>query len=161
MVRELNHTFITLVSKIAGVPSMDESQSISCVNTLYKIHAKIIGSRMGEVVPNLLLGNQVAFIVGRLIGEKFKLAKEMNDKFGCKSTPRWFCMLIDFCKAFDTLAWSAIDNTLTRMGFLEGFQWILYQRYMTPSFSVLCDRDLMTIITNQRELQLGDPISPI
>lgn len=60
----LNHTFITLVPKVAGADSMEQFRPISCVNSLYKIHAKILADRLAEVVPDLISGNQAAFVGG-------------------------------------------------------------------------------------------------
>lgn len=40
MLREINHTFITLVPKVVGAKSMSKFMSISYVNSLYKIQAK-------------------------------------------------------------------------------------------------------------------------
>lgn len=46
MVRELNHTFITLVPKIQEVERMENFRPIFYVNTLYKIHTKLLADRL-------------------------------------------------------------------------------------------------------------------
>lgn len=159
--RQLNHTFITLVLKDVGAEMMGQFHPISCINSLYKIHAKIIVDQLAMVVPNLISGNQAAFMGERHIEEQFKLAKEMTRSFGQKSTPRRFCMTVDLRKAFDTLSWSAIDATLAVMGFSEEVRQMLDQCYCTTSFSVLCDDEPMARFESQRELRQGDPISPL
>lgn len=65
MVWELNNTFVTLVPKTKGAEELDEFCPISCVNTLYKIHSKLMTDRMTEVVSNLVSGNQAAFLAGK------------------------------------------------------------------------------------------------
>lgn len=134
MVREVNHTFITLVPKLQGTERIEDFCPISCINSLYKIHAKLIVDILGEVVPSLTYGNQATFTSSRFIGEQIKLAREMTNGFNCKSTPCRFCMTIDLCKAFDTISWSVIDNTLIGMGFSDDFQQIINQCYLTPSY---------------------------
>lgn len=44
MVREMNHTFITLILKLSGNEYLEHFQPISYVNRLYKIHAKILAT---------------------------------------------------------------------------------------------------------------------
>lgn len=61
---------------------MEQFRSISCVNSLYKIHAKIIADQLVVMVLELILGDQAAFVRGMHIEELFKLAKEMMRGFG-------------------------------------------------------------------------------
>lgn len=104
MVWELNHTFMTLVPKIQGVEHMDEFQPISCVNTFYKIHAKMLGDRLAEVVTLLQSKNHATFVSGRLTRDQFKLGKDMVNGFNRKATPKWFCMSVVLKKAFDNIS---------------------------------------------------------
>lgn len=121
LMREVNHTFIMLVSKVEGAERMEEFRPISYMNTIHKIHAKLIVGRLAEVVPDLLSRIQVAFTARWLIGEHYKRAKEMVHYFGHKSTLRCFCMFVDLRKTCDTIYWLAIKATLTILGFSVDF----------------------------------------
>lgn len=81
IMRELNHTVITLVLKVVGADRMADVRPISCMNSLCKIYAKIPVDRMGEVVPQLLSKNEATFMPRRLIGEHFTLTREMVQGF--------------------------------------------------------------------------------
>lgn len=100
MVRQLNHTFITLICKVERAASVEEFRLISCVIFLHKIHSKLLAYRMQKVTPFLISENQAAFIVGRLISDQGKLAKELIAGFGRKATPKRFCMIVDLKKGF-------------------------------------------------------------
>lgn len=67
MVRAMNHTFITLIPKMEGATRIEEFWPISCGNTIYEIHAKILADRLKHITPYLLLENQAAFMKNRHI----------------------------------------------------------------------------------------------
>lgn len=103
MVREVNRTFITLISKMKGVEQMEEFRSISCVGAIYKLHAKLLTGRLSIVSLFLISPAQAVFVEGRQLSNHYKLAWEMVNGFGRKATPRCFCLSIDLRKAFDTV----------------------------------------------------------
>lgn len=42
MLRQVNHTFLTLIPKIQGASDLTDFRPISCVNTTYKVLSKLI-----------------------------------------------------------------------------------------------------------------------
>lgn len=42
IVRKMNHTFITLIPKVEGLERLEDFRKISCMNSIYKIHADIM-----------------------------------------------------------------------------------------------------------------------
>lgn len=42
MVRELNHTFVMLVLKVKGAKALEVFRPIFYINTMYKIHLKLL-----------------------------------------------------------------------------------------------------------------------
>lgn len=54
MVRETNHTLITLIPKINGEKEIDQFKPILCTNNIYKIHTKFLANRLGKITPYLL-----------------------------------------------------------------------------------------------------------
>lgn len=65
MVRQLNHTFLTLISKIQGAERMEEFCPISVINTLYKIHAKLIAGKLAVITLDIISNNQATFVASR------------------------------------------------------------------------------------------------
>lgn len=94
---------------------------------------------------------KIKFASKSLIGEHFKLAKEMTHGFQQCFTPRRFWHI----------AWMTFDETLSSMGFFEDFHRILDRCYQTTSYFVLYDGESTTRFSNQRGIQQGDPIFPI
>lgn len=116
MVHKMNSTFLTLITKVVSVENLEEFHHVSCVNTIYKLHTKILVDRLAMVVPDLLSTNQGAFTKGRQIANQFCLAREMIHSYGKKSTLLRDCMSIDLQKTFDSINWEAIDSSLESFG---------------------------------------------
>ena len=62
LIKELNHTFITLVSKRTNASQSSDYRPISCCNTLYKFITKILANRLQRVIDGLICENQHAFL---------------------------------------------------------------------------------------------------
>lgn len=72
-------------------------------------------------MPRTISAKQSAFIKGRLLMENVLLATELvKDYHKANVTPRC-AMKIDISKAFDSVQWSFLLNSLVAMGFQEPF----------------------------------------
>lgn len=105
MVREMNHTFLTLILKIEGAKRMEDFRPIFCVNLIYESHSKMMAERLAQVVPFLLSPVQEAFTSGRYIASQYKIAREMMNGFSRKVTAWRFCLSLDLKKVFDSIDW--------------------------------------------------------
>lgn len=61
LIKEINHTFVTLVPKTTCATSLADYRPISCCNVLYKCLSKVLCNRLKQVVGELISGNQCAF----------------------------------------------------------------------------------------------------
>ena len=61
--KEINHTNITLISKVKSLESIMEFRPIS----LCKLVAKVLANRLKTVLPSIISKNQNAFQVGKVI----------------------------------------------------------------------------------------------
>lgn len=109
------------------------------------------------VVLDLLSHNQEAFTKGRHIADQIKLAKEMLNGFGRRTTASRFCMSMDLRKFFDSISWSAINATLEGFGFSIEMHFILKECYSTPSFFILNDGEPIELLKSQRGLRQDFP----
>jgi len=65
ILKQLNHTFLTLIPKTNEASSLTDYRPISCCNVVYKIISKILSNRLKMVVGELISLNQCAFFKGR------------------------------------------------------------------------------------------------
>ena len=89
---------------------------ITLLNTDYKIAAKVIANRVKSVLPSLINYDQTGFMKGRFIGENIRLIDCIIQYATEKNIPG-LLLFIDFEKAFDSLEWSFIFDTLRFFGF--------------------------------------------
>ena len=78
--------------------------------------AKSIANRIKLVLPNLINHDQAGFVKGRFIGENIRLIDSIIQYATEKNIPG-LLLFIDFEKAFDSLEWSFIHDTLRSYGF--------------------------------------------
>ncbi|XP_026399752.1 uncharacterized protein LOC113295636 [Papaver somniferum] len=125
MLKEANSTFLTLVVKCDNPSRVTDYRPISCCNVIYKCIAKIISIRMKRILQDLISANQSAFVSGRAIQDNILVDHEIVRNYHrISGTPR--CSLkIDLKKAYDTVSWKTVIDTMKKMGFYDQFlQWI-------------------------------------
>ena len=122
LLRELNHTYITLILKVQGAYNFNQFKPISLCNVCYKVILKIIVFRLRPLLNKMIDTTQVTFIPDRNIAKNMILAQEivhnfrtMRKKKGCIG------LKIDFQKAYDRMEWSFLLTTLKAFGFCERF----------------------------------------
>jgi len=77
LLKALNHTLLTLISKCTEARTLAEYRPISCCNLLYKFISMVLCNRLKQVVGCLISENQNAFLQGRNITDCILLAHEM------------------------------------------------------------------------------------
>ena len=159
LVRQLNHTFLTLVPKSTTASSLNDFRPIACCNLIYKLITKILANRLQMVINDLISLNQSAFLKGRQISDCSLLAHELirdfNNPMGSRA-----CMKIDLRKAFDSVNREFIYYILHCMGF--PYTWIewIQECISTPTFSVMVDGSPAGFFHSNRGIRQGDPLSP-
>jgi hypothetical protein len=158
LLKGINTSYIALIPKVAGNSSFNDYRPISLLNGLYKIIAKILATRLKELMWCVVSPSQSAFIVGRNILDSVLIANEMLDSMKSRSCQGFFLKL-DFRKAFDIVSWSYLNDVMGYMKF--GARWrkwimacvstirlsVLINGSPTPEFVVSCG------------LRQGDPFS--
>ena len=112
LLKELNQTIVTLIPKTKCPKNVSEFRPISCCNTLYKCIAKVIGNRIGQILPDLILENQGGFMHGRLIVHNVMVVKDLVRHYGRKSIQPSCMKKLDLQKAYDTVDWSLLREML-------------------------------------------------
>lgn len=77
MSKTFNHTFIALIPKTSQAARVDQYRPISLCNIILKIITMIIASRLRNLLEDIVLPNQAAFIPKRVISDNFIINHEM------------------------------------------------------------------------------------
>jgi len=104
LLKEVNHTFITLIPKVANPETSAQFRPISLCNTLYKILAKILVNRMRPILQRIIHPAQSAFIPHRTIHDNILIAHEIVNKFKhLKGKKGYVALKLDMEKAYDRI----------------------------------------------------------
>jgi hypothetical protein len=97
---------------------------ISLLNTDYKILTKTLASRLKQVLPNIINEDQVAYLKDRFIGQNIRAIFDIME-FSKEHNKTGIIAFLDFEKAFDTIRWDVIEDTLKIFGLGENFiNWV-------------------------------------
>lgn len=156
----LNSTILALIPKKEKAEEMKDYRPISCCNVLYKAISKILASRLKRILPKNIALNQSAFVSDRLLMENLMLATELVKDYHKKDISARCCMKIDISKAFDSVQWPFLLNTLQALGFPGKFIHWINLCISTASFSVQVNGELAGYFQSTRGLRQGCSLSP-
>ncbi|KAJ8753350.1 hypothetical protein K2173_019749 [Erythroxylum novogranatense] len=77
LLKQLNHSFLSLIPKTNSSPKVTDFRPIACLNVVYKIITKILMARLSSVVGHLVDSAQAALIPGRNMLDNVYLALEL------------------------------------------------------------------------------------
>ena len=102
LLKQINHTLITLIPKVDNPSSLVHFRPISLCNTLYKIITKIMVNRMRPIIERIVDPVQGAFVPKRSIYDNILLAHEIMNKFhNMKGKKSWVAIKPDIEKVYD------------------------------------------------------------
>ncbi|KAJ0434465.1 putative RNA-directed DNA polymerase [Helianthus annuus] len=160
LLRELNHTLIVLVPKIATPFNVTDYRPIACCNVLYKCISKILADRLKVALNMIVNVNQSAFVPGRKISDNILLTQELMHNYHRNVGPPRCAFKVDIQKAYDTVDWRFLRSVLLGFGFdIKMVDWIMIC-VSTPSYSICVNGNVHGYFRGKRGLRQGDPISP-
>ena len=133
---------------------------VSLLATDYKILAKALATKLQQVISTLVNTDQVGYVNGRFIGENIRIIDDMIS-FSSQNKLPGVLTLIDFEKAFDTIEWSFLLDTLKAFNFGETFiNWIklLYSNIVS---CVSNNGSISQYFSLGRGIRQGCPISAL
>ncbi|GJR66049.1 protein LAZ1 [Tanacetum coccineum] len=117
MLKEINHTFLALIPKVATPLRVNDYRPISCCNVIYKCISKILTNRVIEGIKEVVSDNQSAFIPGRRISDNILITQELMHSYHKKKGPPHCAFKINIQKAYDTVDWRLLEHILVQFGF--------------------------------------------
>ena len=104
LLKEISHSFISLIPKGNNANSVKQFRPISLYNVLYKVISKLLTNRLKQALNKLISPRQTTFILGRKIQENTFLAQEILHAMKKKKDKTcWMALKIDMEKAYDCL----------------------------------------------------------
>ena len=151
---------VTLILKeYANLKVSSNWRPITLLNVDYKIASKAIATRIEKVLPLIINSNQTGFIKGRYIGENIRLITDILEQTKAQDIPG-ILLLLDSRKAFDTVEWGFIQNTLDLFNFGSNIkQWVKTLNNNTES-TVLHNGFTTNYFKLSRGVRQGCPLSP-
>lgn len=132
---------------------------ICLLNVIYKLCSGCIASRIKGVLPKLIKEDQTGFIKNRFIGDNLRLTYDIMHHVNTNKK-RGMLLLIDFEKAFDTISWKFILDTLNIFNFKDEIKrWIKIFLNNIKS-CVVVNNKVSHWFKIYRGCRQGDPISP-
>ena len=132
---------------------------ISLLNTVYKIASGCIASRIKEVLPSIIDYDQAGFMSGRFTGDNIRLIYDILNHSKLQDQ-NGILLLIDFEKAFDSVAWSFMEKCLIYFNFKDDIIKWVKTFYNKISSSIIVNNRPTQWFPIERGCRQGDPISP-
>jgi len=125
-----------LIPKIVGAVDLKDFMPNSLVESMYKILAKVLASRLKKVVRKVVVHSQHAFISGHQILDAALIANECIDSWIESGNSDILCKL-NIKKAYEHVSWSFLLEILEKMRFPSKWRkWISFC-ISTICFSIL------------------------
>ena len=113
---------ISLIPKKSkGKTILENLRPISLLNVDYKILTKVIAKRIEKVLPTLINPDQTGYVKGRYIGENVRLIYDLIH-YTDKPNQKGIAIFLDFKKAFDSIEWNYLLQTLQFFNFGHDIQ---------------------------------------
>ena len=113
---------------------LKDFRSISLVEGLYKLLAKVLANRLKLVVGKVVSENQHSFIQGRQILDVMLIDSEAMDS-RLKNNNLGLLLRLDIEKAYDHVNWDCLLFVMSNMGFRQ--RWISWIRWCISTISFL------------------------
>ena len=151
---------ITLIPKEdRSLLELSNWHPITLLNVDCKVAAKVIANRIQSSLPNLVHLDQTGFIKGRYIGQNIRLIIDIMEHTKSQNIPG-ILVSLDFQKAFDSLEWSFMMNTLDIFNFGASIKWWI-NTFCTNVESVAINNGFTTNwFKPSRGVRQGCPLSP-
>ena len=139
---------------------MENLRPISLLNVDYKILTKFIAKRIEKVLPTLINPDQTGDVKGRYVGENVRLIYDLIH-YTDRPNQKGIAIFLDFKKAFDSIEWNYLSQTLQFFSFGHDIQNWIKISYNNVTSCVLNNAHASTFFSLQRGVRQGCPLSGV
>ena len=154
------NAILTLIYKKDEKELLQNYRPISLNNYDYKIISFALSSRLQTVISKIISKDQSAYIRKRYIGFTARYLLDVIDYCETSKTPG-IMLALDFKKAFDTLEWNFMLETLDKYGFGNYFKNWVNILYTEPTITIKNNGWLSKKLTMERGIRQGCPLSAL
>ena len=107
MLLGVNYKNIVFSPKVKNSEKMSDFRPISLCNVNFKIISKVLENRLKQVLPQIILPTQSAFVLGCLITDNVLVAYETLHTMHSKNKGKkgTLALKLDISKAYDWVEW--------------------------------------------------------
>ena len=152
--------FIALIPKEDGsLLELSNWRPTTLLNVDCKVAPKVIAKRIESSLPNLVHSDQTGFIKGRYIGQNIRLIIDIIEHTKSQNIPG-ILVSLDFQKAFDSLGWSFMMNTLDIFNFGASIKRWISAFYTNIESAPINNGFTTNWFKPSRGVRQGCPLSP-
>ena len=156
----MKYAVITLIPKQGKRSMLSNWRPISVLPSTFKIYGTLIANRLKPLCDRLIHSDQKAYIAGRQIADvHYNLISEGDHII--KNSGKATLVQIDYSKAFDSVHFSAVQETLIAFGFSHTFITMVMSTVQGRTASLNINGKLSPIIVVNNGMPQGDPLAPL
>ncbi|CAI5475491.1 unnamed protein product [Closterium sp. Yama58-4] len=148
-----------LLHKKGPKDQLGNYRPITLLNTVYKVLAKLLANRLKKELHLVISEGQHGFIPGRCLADAVSVVADAVEAAG-NGGEDWYLLMVDFQKAYDTIARPYLFETLRKLGIPEQFVRWTEGLYRGSGTTIAINGWVSTRVEMQRGVRQGCPLAP-
>ncbi|XP_019450635.1 PREDICTED: uncharacterized protein LOC109352905 [Lupinus angustifolius] len=153
----LNSNNLILIPKFPSADKIEDFRPIALANFQFKIITKVLADRLAKIAPNIISQHQRGFIKDRHIHYCICIAFEAINLLDHKTLGGNLALKLDVKKAFDTIDWRFLMDTLKAFGFHNSFIHWIEVILNSAKLSISVNGHTVGYFSCKRGVRQGDP----
>ncbi len=150
----------TLIFKKGKQDEIANYRPISLTNLDYRVMAFVLAQRLQSVIDTIVSNDQTAYIKNRYMGYNIRLVEDVIAHFN-QLEKNGILFMVDFRKAFDSLDWNFMFQTLEFFNFGPSFKRWIQIIYTLPAGVIKNNGHLSDQFSIHRGIRQGCPVSAL
>ena len=150
---------IALIYKKGDTENLENYRPIALLNTIYKIYAAVLKSRLEQGLEKHIRKTQFGFRKDKSTADAIHCIRRIID-YAEQTNNKTILLLLDWAKAFDTINHKALLLTLERARVPDKLVKAIGQLYKKPQFQVQLDGQESEWHRQEQGIRQGCPMSP-